>query len=912
MAEILKELPKDFKLLEVPNSAMATEPSTQVIEQPNTKEILTELPKDFKVLEPTKVETQPQPTIMQEKPVPTIMDYETPSNTAVGKDSDYLDSIAKFGKDFVDNAIGTFTNVPKVGEIALNRAKAYGAGAGELVEDYILDPIVKAVSGKELTYYNSLTDKIDKETEALNTKYDTGILKATDLADLGGGFLTGGLRTGLAIESAIQGVQQESGDKISSGVTTMATGLGISSLVSKIVDRYSGTDRMLRKLIKVGNIDDASANTHYSNYAKVLGKSKDDLTITDKVNALVQGHKNLDSILVESASKDISTQNILNDYYKNITNKIENTLTSNNYEKNIVNIRTMNKAIKEGYNNFERNLDTLGVAVPKVDEEIKSIIINNSKNLKLDSSAYSERLSRLINDEATIGDFYSIGRQVTKTMSALDRRGTNPELTKEKDYLTNYFKDTFEDTLKSNKLENVAQARNILDSLYTSKMNADKKNLVKIFLDPNVKQQDYKTVYQAMASTEDESSFDSLINLLGDKSKASANMEKFVIERLVSKNKDDYDIVNLGKLMSKLDEVHFRTDEGKAVQQVITDYKNAFNNMQSLTKLRNENPNLGGAKVDPVSQAQAMTVVRAVSKLMDYLPTSYSRKSYVVKNLPKYLEKGEIPKGLTPKEQQGMIYYKNMLDNSNYLVAEELNNLALKSKELETFKQQYRQSNLLGNQQSFTASQKGNVSPNITEESSALVKEADNLTKSPTATSVNSNVNEPQAPTRELVDTTVEPSSTNVKNTSNTDDIIDVEINPSTMQVITPDGHILDMDTLMKGKNLPDSQVLPEKVATPVKNFFDTKLKIEEDKNIQAIKKEMAKATTDKAKNKARERYIQLIQYQFFRDRGMTPEDARKAIDTMKGLAPLGIAGAYLGIDGEIKVDTETFLESIQ
>ena len=848
--------------------------------------------------------------------------YETPKDSIVGKDSNYLDSIAKFGKDFVNNAISTFTDVPKAGELALNRVKNYGASTGELAQDYLLNPIVNAVGGKPFTYYSDVTDRLDKENKALNEKYNTGFFKATDLADLGTGIVTGGLtssfKLGLGIESYLQGVQQESGNKVGSSVMTYGTGYAGGKLVEKTVDLFRSNEKsLLKEITKLGDIRPEIADKHYSNYASVIDKDVKSLTNTDKINALMFGNKNLDSVLNETASKNSSLQSKLNNYYSGIGSKVENLLGTGTYDEVIANVGKIDKDISKGYDSLVSTLNTLDYKiesrVPSNIKELLSKAVNtNATDMNLSDKSTNgqtllDRFNNVINDEGTIGDFYEVGQHLKQIVNKKDKQGTLAYLNSSKDTINNYFDNTFAKSLDDNNLGNIKQSKAMLDELYKAKMKANKKNLVKILSDDNVRESDYTKVYQAMQSSKDTSSYANLSNLLGDNSKALANLEKFVIGRLADKNKDSFEIVHLSKLLGDMQNVNFRSKEGKEIQNVVSSLSKAFTNIRPMSTSISDNM-IGGAKTNPLDQAQAFAQTTLFSKMLDLISGESRRRNYVVKHLPKYLEKGEMPKGLNPKEQYGLTQYKNILDNADYLLAETMNDLAVKSKELDTYSKQFAQQNLLPNNNAMTAGTRGNVGIGQSEEVANQVIQADDLTRSPNAQPVNSLVNENQSPTREVIDTTIEPQVANNIEVP-TSEIIDVEVNPSLMQVITPDGHIIDMETLMSGRTMPDSLKLPEKLDTPIRNFFDTKLQMQENSDLLKIRNELEKATTSKSKQQARDRYIKLLQYNYFRDSGMKPKEANNAVDISKGLLPLGLTGAYLSNTLDLEIDTEKFLE---
>lgn len=145
------------------------------------------------------------------------------------------------------------------------------------------------------------------------------------------------------------------------------------------------------------------------------------------------------------------------------------------------------------------------------------------------------------------------------------------------------------------------------------------------------------------------------------------------------------------------------------------------------------------------------------------------------------------------------------------------------------------------------------------------------------------------------------------------EDIIDVEWWNPTSTVVTPDGHVLSMEELLRAESLPDNMRLPEKASAPIKNFFDMKYKMKTDPALIKAREEVKKAKTQPAKDKAKERLLKQLEYQRLRDQGMSPGEAHRMSLRSSGevggaLAGGTINGVTIDDNGNIQVDPEAFL----
>lgn len=153
-------------------------------------------------------------------------------------------------------------------------------------------------------------------------------------------------------------------------------------------------------------------------------------------------------------------------------------------------------------------------------------------------------------------------------------------------------------------------------------------------------------------------------------------------------------------------------------------------------------------------------------------------------------------------------------------------------------------------------------------------------------------------------------------------DIIDAEWYPNQRLVITSDGHILPMEQLLAGERLPDNARLPQSVATPIKNFFDMRLKLKTDPDLIKARNAVKEAKTPEAKSKGKQRLANLLDYMSLRDKGLSPSEAHKAVYGDKSGVKLKMSeeltagllgGTYNGVsideDGDLQVDVNKFAQ---
>ena len=864
--------------------------------------------------------------------VPTIDTYT--NDTYIGKNSSWLDDIISNGKDIVKELYNPVR--PAVESTSLTLG-AIGSGIGEAVEEPI-SQISQAIGGRPLTYYRDLNKRIDEARDTNDKEIvkslGGGVLDSSTMAEIGLSFAYGNqLKNIVALEGIVQGAQAEPGEKMKTAAEASGATLVGGKVLEAAINRYAGTDRTLRKLYKTTGISEEEALQHFNNYSKVVGKEVKDFTIPDKVNAIVHGSPEAESVLFESVANNPANSKMLNEYYAKVSNKLVDNLDTMPYEQSIAFGKELKRSINEGYSNITKTLDNSGVNVV-IDDSMKTAVDTFTKSVltKLDDNAvtsYSQRVERLMSDTGNVGDLFEVEKLIRANINKVDKLGTDASLNEAKGVLKTNMQDLLVNTLKSNGLNNIVESISMLNDLYTKVSRANDKKLIKTLQNINIKKDDYKTIYNAMKSTEEGSSYDNLIKLVGENSKTAGNIEEFVLDRLMYKNMDDLDVINLGKLLGNLEDVNFKSTDGKVINQIITDFNSAFRNMKSTEAWAFDKIDAGGSKSDFINQIKASVIGRMAYKIAQYLPVDSSRRVYVINHLPKYLEQGLVPKNMKPTEVRSMEVYKNVVANSNRLLAEELNNIAEKSKaQAEYLKSVQPETPLLPNNQvPMTATERGSISPGVSEDARKSARANDVLGKPNTGQAVNSTTNElpsVKKPT-EVVDTTVEPDVTINPNTSNSNmDIIDTEVMPS--HTIDSNGEIWDsrgnkwgsVKDLIKAESIPDNLKLPEKVITPVKDFFDYKRILKEDPAAIKARKEVQN-TTGEQKEKAKTRLSRLLEYSRLRDSGLEPKEAHKQsmnfnspnIDNNGNvkllLASLGITGVASQSKAEAEVKPEGF-----
>jgi len=819
---------------------------------------------------------------------PSIVDYNSPSY--IGKNSSWFDDLVSSGADAVEAIYQPIK--PAVESVGLT-ISAVGAGVGEILESP-LSLVSQAISGKPITYYRDLKSRLDVEREnndkEIIKSLGGGVVDSSTLGEIALGFAMGNqLKTIVALEGSVQGALGKPGEKLEDA----AIGAGVTfvggKVIHSLVERYAGKDPTLRKMLKTVGMDDKTAQTHYTNYSKVVGKEVDDFTVTDKVNAIAHGSPEAASILFESVATNPANAQMLNSYYRRVTQSLLNNLEDMPYEQSIAVGKEIKKGIKEGYNNITKTLDESNVKVV-IDDPMKTAVQAFTKSAlnKLDESSateFSQRVDKLLNDSGSVGDLFEVEKVIRANINKVDKLGTDASLNEAKGLLKTKMQDLLITTLKENKLDNIVESRKLLNSLYTEISNANNKKLVKVLQNVDVKKDDYKKIYDAMKSTEEVSSYNNLIRVLGPNSKAAGNVEEFVLDRLMNKNIDDLDVINLGKLLGDLEDVTFKSTDGKLMNQVISDFNKAFANIKSTEAWMFERMDSGGSKSDFINQLKASVIGRMAYKITQYLPTDSSRRVYVINHLPKYLKDGLVPNTLKPEVKKSLETYKMVFNNINRFLAEELNSIAEKSKSQAEYLRSVQPSAPLlpNNQVPMTATRRGSVAPGVNEEAVKAAKANDVVGKPSSGQSVSSTTNEKQfiPKERELVDTTIEPDDAVPRGVEQPKDVIDVETMPA--HTIDTNGEIWDsrgnkwgsVKDLIKAESIPDDLKLPEKVVTPVKNFFDYKRILKENPKAKEISKEINEAPKDK-KDKGKTRLARLLEYIRLREEGLSPDEAHK------------------------------------
>lgn len=152
-------------------------------------------------------------------------------------------------------------------------------------------------------------------------------------------------------------------------------------------------------------------------------------------------------------------------------------------------------------------------------------------------------------------------------------------------------------------------------------------------------------------------------------------------------------------------------------------------------------------------------------------------------------------------------------------------------------------------------------------------------------------------------------------------DIIEAEIYPNQRLVITKDGHILPMEQLLQGERLPDNMRLPAKVETPVKSFFDMRMKLKTEPDLIKARNDVANAKDEAVKARLKQRLVNLLNYHKLRDEGLKPAEAHRAVygdkngvktqmsaEVTAGLIGGGLNGVTIDDDGDIEVDVNKFM----
>lgn len=675
------------------------------------------------------------------------------------------------------------------------------------------------------------------------------------------------------------------------GTGLLAGALGAGTV--RIAEGFTGAIALKEVKKEFPGVDE---NYVYSNFAKFIGKDVDELTNHDKVVAyLAQGKEKGAAYLAMAAKNDMKIKRMIDNLSLSQEQAVKEGLAQFNVARVVRPIIQQQAFASKSYNELKEIAKAYPTQPVNLGSARDDIIeaLTNIPDIKR-SPAVNSTIAKLSSREpVSISDLFDFREALSGTTIKAKRVDSK---TREAIEGTRLIDSIIEANLPN---EFSGLWRNLKDELalaYATKGANAKSKMNNVFgtLLSNVRsgEETYSHILEKLAKASGgPDKLNQILKAVGtDKAK---EFELGLIKEIYSSKG-----MHLGETLERMKHIGFITPEGRNMQKQLRQLDEAFSSFDYYKVIADAlaGSNIEGTSITAnlISKFKYATMANVWDYIKPYVPIITKDADFLrhTRRVMSSIGKADIPsiKGLSPEAVNMYKGFQGVVRESiESTIRKELDYLnELKNAKIET---QVPETPMLPNAPDFTATSQGVVARGSGTEA------AERAVREPIPTTVVDEV----------------PNTTPARYVP--DDIIDVEIIPSAKQVITKDGHIIDLEDLIKAESLPDSSRLPEKIAAPLKHFFDMRLKLKEDKSLINLRNEVKKAKTPEAKSKAKDRLSKQMEYIRLRDEGMKPSDAHKAVYKAKvaeevtgGIIGGSISGISIDDEGNLTLDPEEFL----
>lgn len=686
-------------------------------------------------------------------------------------------------------------------------------------------------------------------------------------------------------------MQGAGNDDVTSAIGAIAAG-GLTAGTMSILERLNGStalDDVVTNLAAGKNVD-----TIYRNFAKFTGKDIELMTNHDKVVAILSSSEQQGaSTLLRMAARDSKLKKSIDALMESPNNVVNAALQGNNIARTVNDLRDQTKFAKSAYNELEKLAITYPTANINIGPAKQSLVDELSAIPEIKRSAgINKVLSTLQKDNISMADILDMRKHLSGINFKASRIDTK---TRESINAVEYLDSVVDANLPAEFKQAFGEARSELALSYALQgKNAKKKfnnKFGELTLEIGKGNETYATTLEKLVkATGGTNKFNELHRGLGYE---QAKQFELGLIKEIQNTKGE----NLGELLGMVKELGFVTPEARDMVKRIRMLDKSFSSADFYNEATRvaiagglDSASITNDFLSKVQYSVAGTIWNSIKPYV--LPIGdNAAQERMFRGIMSSVEKGlksdtraiklEVPHADMYKDFKPIV--REAIENS---IRTQIDNI----KGMSGAKVPEGQAtNLLDAPADFTVRADGSA---IRQSGDAA---QDALSREPINTTIVDEANVPS--------TSVKPS----------EDIIDVEWWNPTSTVITPDGHILSMEELLRAESLPDNMRLPEKASAPIKNFFDMKLKLKTDPDLIKAREEVKKAKTAPDKDKAKGRLVKLLEYQRLREQGMKPADANRlamqsSSEVGGALAGGTINGVTIDDNGNIQVDPEAFL----
>lgn len=803
---------------------------------------------------------------------------------------DRQSAILEFRRDNVGATTGAGSPDKRASDFALGVNQTV-LGGGQLVLDALdalgVDSTAK-LSEENLAKIQELKAKVhDKDFFSSNTLGQT-ILNLGTLPIAMRKVVTTALAEGAVGYATARGGGADIPVSILSGVTGGVLTYGVGTYLNR-VGGVKALDYMERN---VGRHLDLA--TTYREFAKVTGRTVDELTNHDKVLAIASaGGQEAANVLKEMAVRNVKDSRAIESYFAKPTDALNEQVAANSLATTAKAFKHQTKFAKSAYSELEdlaiaypnANIN-LGTSGSSMIDQIMSTTTDLTRSAKLNSA-----LTKLKQENLTMADLLDL----RKDLNGIKFKASNLNSKGRSDidavaYLDSVaaanlpaeFKPAF-DTLRSELAMTYAFTGKNKKFDYRNKL-AELVNKI-----DSGEETPLAVLDKLVRTTGGEQKFNQIHNGIG--TVEAINFEKALVKEIMEASDG-----KLGDIIKRTNKLGFVTPEAR----------NLVNNIQLLDRVfSTEDFYKAVLPTVRLSGLDSASITNDITTKFSYMATAG-----VWKKIMPYLDP-------ISQSSKGERDFRTVVDSLRKGIASDVSKTKLDAP-TEAMYSEFRPVIREAIEQTITDTIsviKGMSKAKLPAEDTKLLEApADFTVRSDGATTRATGDIAQDALSKEPINTTVVDEA-NMPSTSvkPREDIIDVEWWKPTSTVVTPDGHVLSMEDLLRGESLPDNMRLPEKADSGIRNFFDMKYKMKTDPDLIKAREEVKKATTIESKGKAKDRLLKQLEYQRLREQGIKPSEAHrmsmKSADEASGaLAGGTMSGVTIDDDGNIRVDPEAFL----
>lgn len=459
--------------------------------------------------------------------------------------------------------------------------------------------------------------------------------------------LTSSIGQGKTYDESVQ-------DAITTGALTYVGGHTINYIGGLI----KGKEAMVLSRLKENlSMTAEEESKYYRQYANMIGKHSIELSSGEKATALAYANPDAMSILYHSLGRNAGVHSNFNSYARGLSENVKSMFSSGDEKTIQKGMLEVDSAYKKLWTDFENilttNHDMDMVALPN-NPRLKAMLINVAKksdDATLEMMTRSGQISvpELLKAKKIVGDIVYGNKPMNMSTNEYLEFKNNKKIY-----------DSISDLFDNNIPQPLQEAYTNVKEVTKLKKTADLKELMSRYVTEgaNLEQKHVDSIVNEMKAKGEGSSYDSMMKLIGTNSTIANQTESILLKNIVSKNTKN-GFTDFVKVFDNIKDVNFKTPEGKALKNIMEQYKSVFNNVDDIQLSQLGVSESGNSlTLNPAMRAAYVAHSYFYNGLTEFLGvTQKQRNMYLLKTLPDVLNTKTIPKAYSVAEQRGAVAF---------------------------------------------------------------------------------------------------------------------------------------------------------------------------------------------------------------------------------------------------------------